>query len=104
MVEQGELEVGGSTTQMISLTAVTYHNLAILHLTLRDLGEAFMCSQNARRLARLSLNYTNRWTDQMEHTHKVVMCEIAAKLKYIDKTFQNYDQEFLFSTMLTSMG
>jgi hypothetical protein len=43
--------------------------------------QAFMCAQNARKLARLSLSYTNRWVDMFEHTQKVVLCEIAAKYK-----------------------
>jgi len=104
LVETGKLEVGGQATQKIALVAVCYHNLAVLYLSVRNLGEAFMCSQNGRRLARLSLSYTNRWIDHLEHTHKVVLSEISAKYKYIEKTFQNADHEMMFTCLLNAVN
>lgn len=106
MVESGQLEFGGGngSTQMIALVSVCYHNMAVLNVMKRNLGEAFMCSQNGRRLARLSLNYTNRWTETMEKTHKMVVCELVCKYKYIQKVFQNKGQEALFEALLNAMG
>lgn len=109
MVESGDLELDSkkgatNTTQMIALVSVCYHNMAVMHVMLKNLGEAFMCSQNGRRLARLSLNYTNRWAEMMERTHKIVVCELACKYKYVEKVFQNKDQEALFEALLHAMG
>lgn len=103
MVEDGKLDVGGPTSQKVALVAVCYHNMATVYLSQRNLGEAFMCSQNARRLSRLSLAYSNRWTEQFERTHKVVLSEIAAKYKYVDRVFQDKNQEWLFSALLTAI-
>lgn len=36
-----------------------------------------MSSQNARRLARLCLSYSNRWLHSFEGTHKLALAELA---------------------------
>lgn len=39
-----------------------------------------MSSQNARRLARLCLSYSNRWLHSFEGTHKLALAELARLL------------------------
>lgn len=39
-----------------------------------------MSSQNARRLARLCLSYSNRWLHSFEGTHKLALAELARTL------------------------
>lgn len=39
-----------------------------------------MSSQNARRLARLCLSYSNRWLRSFEGTHKLALAELARAL------------------------
>lgn len=39
-----------------------------------------MSSQNARRLARLCLSYSNRWLHSFEGTHKLALAELARGL------------------------
>ena len=39
-----------------------------------------MSSQNARRLARLCLSYSNRWLHSFEGTHKLALAELARVL------------------------
>lgn len=39
-----------------------------------------MSSQNARRLARLCLSYSNRWLHSFEGTHKLALAELARSL------------------------
>ena len=39
-----------------------------------------MSTQNARRLARLCLSYSNRWLHSFEGTHKLALAELARAL------------------------
>lgn len=39
-----------------------------------------MSSQNARRLARLCLSYSNRWLHSLEGTHKLALAELVRSL------------------------
>ncbi|CAM9526846.1 unnamed protein product, partial [Chrysoparadoxa australica] len=68
MVEDGRLDIGGSSPQKLCMVAVCYHNAAVEHLATRSLGEACSSSQNARRLARLCLSFSNRWVHCFEGT------------------------------------
>lgn len=47
---------------------------------MRHVGEACLSSQNARRLARLCLSYSNRWLHSFEGTHKLALAELARAL------------------------
>lgn len=81
LVENQQLESGGASAQKICLVAVCYHNLAIEQLhahaaekkNTQHLQQALLSSQNAHRLARLCLSYSNRWIKEFEHTHKVIL-------------------------------
>ena len=70
MVEDERLESGGPRHRKICLIAITYHNIAVEQLLSRVM-EACVSSQNARRLARLSLSYSNRWIKNFESTHRL---------------------------------
>ncbi|CAM9282676.1 unnamed protein product [Ascophyllum nodosum] len=80
MVQEGKLDVGGNSPQKLCLVAICYHNIAVEQLILRHAGEACMSSQNARRLARLCLSYSNRWLHSFEGTHKLALAELARVL------------------------
>jgi tetratricopeptide (TPR) repeat protein len=79
MVEDGRLESGGASAQKICLVAVTYHNIAAEQLLLSRVHEACVSSQNARRLARLSLSYSNRWLKNFEATHKMALAALSTQ-------------------------
>lgn len=85
MVEDERLQVGGSNAQKICMVAVTYHNIAVEQLTLRRPAEACVSSQNARRLARLSLSYANRWINCFERTHHCALERLSKQHSYLDK-------------------
>ncbi|KAJ1449091.1 hypothetical protein M885DRAFT_489776 [Pelagophyceae sp. CCMP2097] len=70
LVESGRLDVGGAAPQKLCLVAVCYHNVAVEQMLLNHLAEAAVSAQNARRLARLCLSYSNRWLHNFEQTHK----------------------------------
>ena len=60
MVDEGKLEGTGADTEKICMIAVCYHNIAVDHLLLHQIQEACVASQNARKLARLCMAYSNR--------------------------------------------
>ncbi|RHY49422.1 hypothetical protein DYB30_005663, partial [Aphanomyces astaci] len=83
LVEEAKLEEdggGGASAQKLCLVAVCYNNLALEQLHLKDVDGAATSSQNARRLARLCLSYSNRWLAQFENTHKAVIRAMATLL------------------------
>jgi len=97
MVEDGRLDVGGTSPQKLCLVAVAYHNIAVEQLSLRHISEACMSSQNARRLARLCLSYSNRWVKFFEDTHKISLAELA-NMNAKNKN-QNKEQQELFKKL-----
>ena len=52
---------------------MNYHNLAVIQLKLEAPELACNSSQNARKLARLSLSFANRWMETFQHTHEVAL-------------------------------
>jgi tetratricopeptide (TPR) repeat protein len=84
MVERGQLEDGGVSSQKIALVAVCYHNVAVTQLNLGQFQEACIASQNGRRLARLSLAYSNRWVEHMEYTHKMALAALCREQEFAD--------------------
>lgn len=84
MVERGQLEDGGVSSQKIALVAVCYHNVAVTQLNIGQFQEACIASQNGRRLARLSLAYCNRWVEHMEHTHRQSLAALCREQEFAD--------------------
>ena len=83
MVEDERLESGGPSSQKICLIAITYHNIAVEQLLLSRVMEACVSSQNARRLARLSLSYSNRWIKNFESTHRLALVALSTQKKCV---------------------
>ncbi|GBG34107.1 Hypothetical Protein FCC1311_103302 [Hondaea fermentalgiana] len=83
MVDDERLQVGGTNAQKICMVAVCYHNIAVEQLVLRRPAEACVSSQNARRLARLSLSFANRWINWFERTHQYALQRLAAQHSYL---------------------
>ena len=102
MVEDGRLESGGASATKICLVAVTYHNIAVEQLLLSRVHEACVSSQNARRLARLSLSYSNRWVRNFEATHKMALAALAAQ-REVRMKIQTKEQSQLFQDLTKTM-
>lgn len=83
MVDDERLQVGGTSAQKICMVAVCYHNIAVEQLLLRRPAEACVSSQNARRLARLSLSYANRWINYFERTHQYTLQRLTSQHSYV---------------------
>ena len=98
LVEDERLEVGGTSAQKICLVAVCYHNIAVEQLILCRVAEACVSSQNARRLARLSLSYSNRWLRQFESTHQACLKALTAQ-RDVRSTLKTQEQRELFQTL-----
>ena len=78
LVETGDLDDDGNAPHKLCLVAVTHHNIAVEQLLLHHVEEAVVSAQNARRLARLCLSYSNRWLDKFESTHRCSAEALAA--------------------------
>ena len=102
MVEDGRLESGGASAQKICLVAVTYHNIAVEQLLLSRVHEACVSSQNARRLARLSLSYSNRWLKNFEATHRMALAALSTQREVRTK-IQSKEQAQLFQDLTKTM-
>uniref|UniRef100_A0A7S1U6F4 Uncharacterized protein n=1 Tax=Phaeomonas parva TaxID=124430 RepID=A0A7S1U6F4_9STRA len=85
LVEDRKLDIGGLAPQKLCLVAVTYHNIAVEQLALRHVSEACISSQNARRLARLCLSYSNRFISQFDRTHRAALADLAT-LRTVQKS------------------
>ncbi len=64
--------------------------------------EACVSSQNGRRLARLSLSYSNRWLKQFESTHAGALAALSSE-KDIAARFTSVEQEQLFSSLTSGL-
>jgi hypothetical protein len=101
MVEKQQLETGGASAQKICLVAVCYHNIAVQQLQLRRFQEACVSSQNARRLARLSLSFSNKWLKVFESTHKHCLSALAAE--NAKHSAADNDQSSLFKNLSAAL-
>lgn len=72
LVDTGRLDLTANqaTPHKLCMIAVCYHNIAVEQIHLHHAAEAAVSAQNARRLARLCLSYSNRWLHNFEATHK----------------------------------
>ena len=70
----------------------SYHNIAVQQLLLRRSAEACVSSQNARRLARLSLSYSSRFLKQFEVTHRICLETLNAQ-KAVDSELKGKDDK-----------
>lgn len=81
MVEAGALDVESDYNQVLLLSSVTYHNIAVQQLMLGHISDACVSSQNARRLARLCLSVSSHYLPMLELTHKQSLNELSSVLK-----------------------
>jgi len=99
MVSDGMLEVGSNNAQQLLMVSIAYHNIAVEQLVLRHVSEACVSSQNARRLARLCLSYSNRYLAQFESTHKTALKDLGQTVR----TKQNSKQAEMFQRLSTDL-
>lgn len=83
LIEANKLEDGGSgaSGQKICLVAVCYNNLAVEQLHLRAFDAAGVAADNAQRLAKLCLSYSNRWLVQFDATRQCVALAVATLME-----------------------
>ena len=89
MVEEGKLAFENASPQQMCLVAITYHNLAIVQLQLEAPDLACKSSQNARKISKLCISYSNRWLSTFQRTHEIVLED----LKYMVATTTNKTSE-----------
>ncbi len=82
--------------------AVCYHNIAVQHLHLERYDEACLASQNCRRLARISLSYSNRWLPQFDATHRVALTALSES-RAVRSKFTGEDQAKLFQQLAAQL-
>ena len=99
LVDDGLLDVSSSNAQSLLLVAVAYHNIAVEQLILRHVSEACVSSQNARRLARLCLSYSNKFLPLFEATHVAALKELAASVRHKHSD----DQHQIFSKLAAGL-
>ena len=69
MVHDGRLAFESASPKQLCLVSVAYHNLSVLQLRLEVPDLACKSSQNARKIAKLCLSYSNRWINSFQWTH-----------------------------------
>lgn len=104
MVEEGKMAQSEATPKQLCLVAIAYHNLAVVQLKLRLPDLACKSSQNARKLARLCLSYSNRWINLFQYTHEVAINDIKYELsnKGEYKTMTK-EQQFMIDQLSEAM-
>lgn len=85
LIESNKLEEGGASGQKLCLVAVCYNNLAVEQLHQRAFEAAGVAAENAQRLARLCLSYSNRWLAQLDATRQCVALAVATLLEPSEK-------------------
>eukprot|EP01039_Chlorochromonas_danica_P002934 gene2934-3201_t len=82
MVESGRLSTASASPKQLCMVSVAYHNLAVVQLKLDCSDLACKNSQNARKIARLCLSYSNRYIDTFQHTHQVAISDMKYDLSH----------------------
>ena len=73
MVDEGLLEIGGVTTQKLTLITVAYHNKAVALLLIGQPQNACVAMQSVRRLAKLCAGTCAVFNDDFELTQHAVL-------------------------------
>jgi len=85
MVDDGSLSFEEASPEQLCIIAIAYHNLAVAQLKLKIPNLACQNSMNARKIARLCLSFSNRWTNAFQYTHNAALedlkYELSLKLK-----------------------
>ena len=67
-----------------------------------QVSDACLASQNARRLAKLSLSYSNRWLRHFDATHEAALIALSAQ-KQVRQTLQTKEQADLFHNLSSNL-
>lgn len=81
MVDDGKIAFDESQPKELCLVAIAYHNLAVIQLKLQVPEVAAKSSQNARKIARLCLSYSNRWINTFHWTHQLCLSDVKYELE-----------------------
>jgi hypothetical protein len=73
---EGEGTAKGATPQKLCMLSVAYHNAAVEHVAAGQGEDACIASQNARRLAKLCLGLSARYTPALEATHAAALAQL----------------------------
>ena len=103
MVEDGRLAFANATPKQLCLVAVAYHNLAVVQMKLLVPDLACKSSQNARKIARLCLSYSNRWIKTFQWTHEAAMEDIRFQLTLKPKIPLNDQQLHVIKELTADM-
>jgi hypothetical protein len=103
MVEDGRLSMEEATPRQLCLVSIAYHNLAVVQMKLLVPDLAAKNSQNARKIARLCLSFSNRWMQVFEWTHEVAMEDIKFQLTHKPAVPLNTKQLTIIKELTTTM-
>lgn len=103
MVEEGRLSLESASPRQLCLVAIAYHNLAVVQLKMLVPDLACKSSQNARKIARLCLSYSNRWMHVFQWTHEVAMEDIKFQLTLKPKIPLNNKQLYVIKQLTEDM-
>ena len=81
MVEDGRIAFSETEPKELCLVAIAYHNLAVVQLKMQVPDVAAKSSQNARKIARLCLSYSNRWINTFHWTHQLCLADVKYELE-----------------------
>lgn len=93
MVESGRLSMVAASPKQLCMVSVAYHNLAVVQLKLDCSDLACKNSQNARKIARLCLSFSNRYIDTFQYTHSVAISDMKYDLS--SRTAEDFTAEQL---------
>ena len=101
-MESGKLESSTiSQAERLCMVAVCYHNIAALEIQLENFQQACIASQNARRLARLCLSFSNRWLKQFDATHRNALVAMISA-REMREVFSSAEEKEYFSSLATA--
>jgi hypothetical protein len=81
MVDDGSLSFEEASPEQLCVIAVAYHNLAVAQLKLKMPNLACQNSSNARKIARLCISFSNRWTKTFQYTHDAALEDLKYEFK-----------------------
>lgn len=81
MVERGARDVEADCNQVLLLSGLVYHNIAVQQLVLGLTTDACVSSQNAQCLARLCLSVSGRYLPMLESTQKQSLNQLLNVLR-----------------------
>ena len=80
-MEEKKIAFDEANARELCMVAVGYHNLAAVQLKLRAPDLACKSSQNARKIARLCLSYSNRYMKMFHWTHQLALEGVNFELR-----------------------